>query len=696
MDKTKLVAVACAAVAVVLLVLLVLSVNHVGPFDRSLGLDKSTVADDAVRTALSAYDSDGNGMLSTDEVDSVTALEIADATDLSPIRNLSNLESLVITGCACPNLDLSANKALKVFRCTESPSLTSLTVGEKPALETFVLQGSGVSQVSLASAPKVADIQLDDAVAVTELSSQVVEEAWVIDTYEISGDQSFASAEGATRKVVATQEFDEEGRGASTTVTQTNNGASGTRKMVYNRSVTYDLAGRISAYDYSSGNDASSYRYEYDADGRLAKSVQTDAANTSSYSYDDKGRLVSVQSDGGSLSLAYASDAPASVTTASDKGSYVCEGWTYGSGKLTAYTQLARHMSESGYVTQGTLSYDGSGRCTGVSGQLVSLDVATGAVSGTVGAYTVSYTYDAAGNAVSASSSTGSAATAVYDQSGNIIHLEMSLRQPSNDRTCSYTVDLSYKRVFVDKGCAAATLLSAPTLSYDYELFTEPAAVRTAASYAVYDGFGADFDGTLTWNKLGSAEKAANVVSVPDLKGLSPEDARTALESAGLVAVEGERVSSSSVAAGLVRKQDPAAGTEVAKGTSVTYQVSKGSESSDVSAKKSEYQTRLDALKSHQMASGTMSEMAEDAAALYADYKTLLDEVYATVASTLSGNDLAALQSEQDEWTASREAAIKAVSENYTGASGFALSLQCSSTGFEYTRDRVQDLLNRL
>ncbi|MGE5599621.1 MAG: Stk1 family PASTA domain-containing Ser/Thr kinase [Bacteroidota bacterium] len=65
-------------------------------------------------------------------------------------------------------------------------------------------------------------------------------------------------------------------------------------------------------------------------------------------------------------------------------------------------------------------------------------------------------------------------------------------------------------------------------------------------------------------------------VEVPDLHGLSPEEARTKIEDLGLVYEEGEKERSELVDEGLVAYQSPAAGTRVARGSKVQVNVSLG------------------------------------------------------------------------------------------------------------------------
>ncbi len=71
-------------------------------------------------------------------------------------------------------------------------------------------------------------------------------------------------------------------------------------------------------------------------------------------------------------------------------------------------------------------------------------------------------------------------------------------------------------------------------------------------------------------------------VSVPDLTGMSADEAKQALKEKGLVPVGGEAKYSDTVAQNRVMGQSPAAGSTVAKGASIEYYLSLGTESISV------------------------------------------------------------------------------------------------------------------
>ena len=77
-----------------------------------------------------------------------------------------------------------------------------------------------------------------------------------------------------------------------------------------------------------------------------------------------------------------------------------------------------------------------------------------------------------------------------------------------------------------------------------------------------------------TVNAVVSSGPAPRVI--PALAGMAPADAEAALKALGLVPARGEDVFADGVAVGQVATSTPAPGTSVARGSTVTYQVSKG------------------------------------------------------------------------------------------------------------------------
>jgi serine/threonine-protein kinase len=68
----------------------------------------------------------------------------------------------------------------------------------------------------------------------------------------------------------------------------------------------------------------------------------------------------------------------------------------------------------------------------------------------------------------------------------------------------------------------------------------------------------------------------ASEVEVPDLRGMSVEEAETALEEVGLALKEGDQVIDYDVEEGLIVSQDPEAGSKSQEGKTITVSISKG------------------------------------------------------------------------------------------------------------------------
>ena len=79
-----------------------------------------------------------------------------------------------------------------------------------------------------------------------------------------------------------------------------------------------------------------------------------------------------------------------------------------------------------------------------------------------------------------------------------------------------------------------------------------------------------------------TVSKGVEQVDVPDLKDMSANDARAALQRAGLKYEAGPAEHSDSVKENRVARQSPAAGTKVSKGSTVTYYLSAGVETTAV------------------------------------------------------------------------------------------------------------------
>ena len=109
--------------------------------------------------------------------------------------------------------------------------------------------------------------------------------------------------------------------------------------------------------------------------------------------------------------------------------------------------------------------------------------------------------------------------------------------------------------------------------------FSETAPVNTIVAFTVAGQAvpeGAAVDKGSTVNVIVSAGPEPR--TIPQLSGLPPDQVEQTLKGLGLVPARGEDVFDPVVAAGLVAASNPPQGTQVARDSTVTYQVSKGAD----------------------------------------------------------------------------------------------------------------------
>lgn len=81
---------------------------------------------------------------------------------------------------------------------------------------------------------------------------------------------------------------------------------------------------------------------------------------------------------------------------------------------------------------------------------------------------------------------------------------------------------------------------------------------------------------------VSKGEQPAQSVTVPNLAGMTPTEAETALRRIGLIGQAGDSVYSNEVEAGRIASQNPASGKTAKAGDTITYNLSKGAENVEV------------------------------------------------------------------------------------------------------------------
>ena len=244
-------------------------------------------------------------------------------------------------------------------------------------------------------------------------------------TYDANGNPTAISEPGGT-----VQHFTYDGAGHVVSRTDASGAVT---------SYSYDGAGHLIAITNASSG---TIRMAYDASGRTS-SITDALGSTISYTYDGNGDAVGA-TDGRGFSQSFTYDSLGHITSATDplghtaSASYGADGrlvsTTDRNGNTTAFTYDADgRVTRTSYADGDFVvySYDGFGRPTTIANSSSSIDstydgggrlLTSTTHSSALGAVTMSYTYDAAGNRVSATGPDGTVRYA-YDSDGRLVGL---------------------------------------------------------------------------------------------------------------------------------------------------------------------------------------------------------------------------------------------------------------------------------
>jgi RHS repeat-associated protein len=255
------------------------------------------------------------------------------------------------------------------------------------------------------------------------------------------------------------------------------------------RTQTYDAAGRLTAAS-GTGSGTAQGSFGYDLAGRLTQAIAPTGTDT--FSYDDRGNLLTSAGRGGSASFGY--DLDGQLTSRTDGAG--TSAYTYTNGRLTTvrdgitattqrYTYDAAGFPSgidygSGRVR--TLTYDnlsrvGSDTTRNAAGQSVTSitytydvdDRLTGkTTTGTAGAGANTYAYDLAGRLTSWTGPKGTEAYA-WDASGN--RTKAGAKTATYDQRNRLLSDSDYTYTYTARGTMASRTSSGLTDSYTFDPF---------------------------------------------------------------------------------------------------------------------------------------------------------------------------------------------------------------------------------
>lgn len=141
-----------------------------------VSLDEFT--DPEVRAAVAAADADEDGMLSTSELATITELNLAskNVASLDGLKYLTELTDLNVMSSKLTAIDLTGiAEKLEFLQCGFSSDLTSLTLGNKPALTEVYAMYCALTDIDLTGTPALESITVQNCnienVKATDLKS---------------------------------------------------------------------------------------------------------------------------------------------------------------------------------------------------------------------------------------------------------------------------------------------------------------------------------------------------------------------------------------------------------------------------------------------------------------------------------------------------------------------------------------------
>ncbi len=300
--------------------------------------DQEVEFSEPLRSALlPQVDTNGDGRIVYSEVESTTSIALSNPgiTDISELAVFKRLTTLDINGSGVVNADVSNMASLESLAARETP-LGSLNVSGDVAL---------------------ASITCPDETNVTGLESTELVEHWLITNYYFEGMTSAQIQQGVVYPVTSSSmlfAYDDDG------------------KLIEK---TTDLG---NDYYQPEGRRETSYRYEYNTDaqcvsssstsgitiscsyanGRLSNVVRQSpvSTTTTTYIYDDQGRVIEIDNGDSGYSQTYSYDASGNMVN--------CNGVTceYENGKLVH----ASSNAGTDFPSDTYYGYDSAGRWTSV------------------------------------------------------------------------------------------------------------------------------------------------------------------------------------------------------------------------------------------------------------------------------------------------------------------------------------------
>jgi RHS repeat-associated protein len=297
----------------------------------------------------------------------------------------------------------------------------------------------------------------------------------VTDTYnnldELTG-QSATGADAAT----PTRTFGYDPAGNVTSASTSNTASSGSNAT--SESFTYNDRGRVLTASGSAGSTS----YGYNGDGQVTSVV--DAAGTTAYTYDGAGRLATLADPASGTTAAYTYNSDSQVTGISYGSGHDIQSFGYDSQhRLTSDT-----LKTSGGATVGSVGY----------GYNADGEITSQTTAGLAGPTSSTYTYDEAGRLTSWNNGT---ATTQYGYDGNGNLTQDGAKTYTYDARDELTSDGTASYAHTARGTPSSESSLSGTVAVTFDAYGDQATAGTR-SYA-YDALGRLTADTLTSSGTG-------------------------------------------------------------------------------------------------------------------------------------------------------------------------------------------------
>lgn len=129
-----------------------------------LAIDEASFPDAALRGVIAQTSAGEDGILTDEEIEDFGLLDVnyKEVKDLKGIELLPNLQLLMANAFQGTSIDVSKNTKLTEIYCCDSPTLTSLTLGEQPELVTLNFNNTNISNIDLTKCPKLETLRMKE------------------------------------------------------------------------------------------------------------------------------------------------------------------------------------------------------------------------------------------------------------------------------------------------------------------------------------------------------------------------------------------------------------------------------------------------------------------------------------------------------------------------------------------------------